>query len=148
MTSLQKLWKYNNWANDRIFKTFDHFRETVPPGSIRFLSHIVNTQASWLLRLRGEHSTIDAWAIHNLDECKHMHAEASAGYKKLLDNPADDLERIIHYKNSAGQSYQNTVHDIILHAMNHGTYHRGQIAMDMRQHGLEPTNTDYIMFLR
>jgi uncharacterized damage-inducible protein DinB len=30
----------------------------------------------------------------------------------------------------------------------HGTYHRGQIAMQLRQQGLEPVNTDYIMFLR
>lgn len=148
MTSLQKLWNYNNWANERLFKTFDHFRETIPTSSIRLLSHIVNTQKSWLTRLLGEHSNVEAWAIHNLEECKQIHTETSVGYKKLLENPADDLERIIHYKNSLGQSFHNTVHDIILQVMTHGGYHRGQIALDMRQRGLEPTNTDYIMFLR
>ena len=117
MTSLQKLWNYNNWANERLFKTFDHFRETIPTSSIRLLSHIVNTQKSWLTRLLGEHSNVEAWAIHNLEECKQIHTETSVGYKKLLENPADDLERIIHYKNSLGQSFHNTVHDIILQVM-------------------------------
>ncbi|QLH28398.1 MAG: hypothetical protein HWD63_02710 [Candidatus Parvibacillus calidus] len=36
--------------------------------------------------------------------------------------------------------------DIIFHIINHSTYHRGQIAMEFRQSGLEPLNTDYIFY--
>jgi uncharacterized damage-inducible protein DinB len=31
---------------------------------------------------------------------------------------------------------------------NHGTYHRAQVARDLRQHNLEPINTDFIFYVR
>ena len=148
MESLKKLWNYNNWANVRLFKAFDHFGPAVPSSSVRLLSHIVNTQVSWLMRLRGEHSQIEAWAVHETEVCRQMHTDSAAGYQKMLDHLSDGPGPLIHYSNSSGQSYHHTAQDIILHVMNHGTYHRGQIAMDMRSKNLEPVNTDYITFLR
>jgi len=37
---------------------------------------------------------------------------------------------------------------MLLQAFTHGGYHRGQIAMQLRQQGLEPVNTDYIIWVR
>jgi uncharacterized damage-inducible protein DinB len=44
--------------------------------------------------------------------------------------------------------FANTIFDMLLQVFTHGGYHRGQIAMEMRRAGLEPINTDYIVFLR
>ncbi|WP_414711827.1 DinB family protein [Sphingobacterium sp. UBA1498] len=45
-------------------------------------------------------------------------------------------------------AFHNKVNDILLHVFNHGTYHRAQIASEMRRNGVEPINTDYITFIR
>jgi len=57
-------------------------------------------------------------------------------------------EKMIVYSNSKGETFTNLVKDIIFHIINHSTYHRGQIAMEFRQSGLEPLNTDYIFYKR
>jgi uncharacterized damage-inducible protein DinB len=40
------------------------------------------------------------------------------------------------------------VEQIMIHLVNHSSYHRGQIAMLLRQNGFEPVNTDYITYDR
>ncbi|RYE14391.1 MAG: damage-inducible protein DinB, partial [Sphingobacteriales bacterium] len=52
------------------------------------------------------------------------------------------------YTNTQGKTYTNTVLQILTHVVNHATYHRAQIATDMRQHSLEPLMTDYIAYAR
>lgn len=58
------------------------------------------------------------------------------------------LTDVVKYSNTKGQEFSNSLYDILLHLFNHGTYHRGQIATDMRRNGLEPLNTDYITMVR
>jgi uncharacterized damage-inducible protein DinB len=47
-----------------------------------------------------------------------------------------------------GKYFENNVQQIMIHLVNHGTYHRGQVAMLLRQKGFEPVNTDYITYDR
>jgi uncharacterized damage-inducible protein DinB len=47
-----------------------------------------------------------------------------------------------------GDSYTNNVEMIMIHLVNHSSYHRAQIAMLLRQKGLEPINTDFITYDR
>jgi uncharacterized damage-inducible protein DinB len=58
------------------------------------------------------------------------------------------FDRILKYKNYVGDYYETNVEQIMIHLVNHGTYHRGQIALLMRQHGQEPINTDFITYDR
>jgi uncharacterized damage-inducible protein DinB len=37
---------------------------------------------------------------------------------------------------------------IMIHQVNHATYHRAQVAMLMRQQGYQPVNTDFITWDR
>jgi uncharacterized damage-inducible protein DinB len=54
----------------------------------------------------------------------------------------------VGYTNSKGEPWTNTVEEILTHVVIHSTYHRGQIASDLRNAGLEPAYTDYIHALR
>ena len=148
MYTLNRLWKYNDWANERVIKTFEEADKKIPSSSLRLLSHIVNTQTVWVNRIIGEESSLKAWDEHALAECKKMHQQSSAILKDILDHQEENLFKLVEYKTFAGQSYNNELFDILLHALNHGTYHRGQIAQEMRSAGLEPVGTDYITFVR
>ena len=59
-----------------------------------------------------------------------------------------DLDRDVTYTNSAGQEFTSRVEDILLHVVMHGSYHRGQVAMLIRDGGGTPAPTDYIAFVR
>ncbi|MGYP003599610475 len=43
----------------------------------------------------------------------------------------------ISYRNSKGNAFENYVQEIFVHFINHSTYHRAQIAVLMKQLGVE-----------
>ncbi|MBI3466927.1 MAG: hypothetical protein HY000_28265 [Planctomycetes bacterium] len=45
-------------------------------------------------------------------------------------------------------TYRNTVCDILIHVVNHSSYHRGQLAILLGQEEKTPPVTDYIAYLR
>lgn len=145
--SLNKLSLYNNWANQLLFECFAQQAEKIPATSMRLLSHLVNTQVVWLSRIKGEKYDLTAWDEHPLEVCKEMHQQSFSMLQALV-TAEDNGEAIITYTNFQGLSYETAVNDILVHVLNHGTYHRAQIAQDMRKNGLEPINTDYITFVR
>jgi uncharacterized damage-inducible protein DinB len=56
-------------------------------------------------------------------------------------------EKVI-YKNSKGEAWSSTVHDVLTHVALHSAYHRGQIAGLMRARGYAPAYTDFIHAVR
>ena len=60
----------------------------------------------------------------------------------------ENFDRVLKYKNYVGDYFENNVQQIMIHLVNHGTYHRGQVAMLLRQKGYEPINTDFITYDR
>ena len=53
---------------------------------------------------------------------------------------------ILRYKNLKGELMERPNWQVILHIVNHGTYHRGQVAAMMRQQGHHPPSTDLIYY--
>jgi uncharacterized damage-inducible protein DinB len=143
-----QLWRYTRWANETVFGLFDKYGSQLPPSSLRLMSHVMNAQATWLSRIDGKPQPVGIWDEHDAGTCKRMNAETLQGFRKVIDGDADAFKTIVVYKNSAGVQFETSIRDILLQMFNHGTYHRAQIAQDLRQKGLEPVNTDYIVFMR
>jgi uncharacterized damage-inducible protein DinB len=61
---------------------------------------------------------------------------------------SDDLQRIVHHKTMAGVPQAQPLWQMLQHLVNHGTYHRGQIATMLRQLKAKPAGTDLILFYR
>lgn len=142
-----QLWHYNNWANRSLFDLFEQYGAKVPVNCLHLLSHIVNTQSVWVGRIIGEPSALTPWTDHSLEECKIIHQESAELVRQLLEKHQNG-EMNITYVNTKGAGFNNTLNDILIHVFNHGTYHRAQIAQELRRAGLEPINTDYINFVR
>jgi uncharacterized damage-inducible protein DinB len=47
-----------------------------------------------------------------------------------------------------GQPFAHPLGKLMRHVVNHSTYHRGQLATQLRQLGQTPPNTDFTRFLR
>jgi len=59
-----------------------------------------------------------------------------------------DLDRVLEYKTINFGTYKNPLWQSLQHLANHGTYHRGQVATIIRQHGAKPIATDLMHFYR
>jgi uncharacterized damage-inducible protein DinB len=59
-----------------------------------------------------------------------------------------DLQRVVHHKTMAGAPQAAPLWQMLQHLVNHGTYHRGQVATMLRQLKVKPQSTDLIMFYR
>jgi len=142
-----RLLRYDAWANA---ETLDSLRGGESPAkAMRWMGHIVGAGALWLARLRREPQEMPVWPDLDLNQCAGGLARLAGGWSRYLDgaSPAD-LERIIGYRNSAGEDWASSVGDILTHVVMHGAYHRAQIAAAVRESGREPAYTDFIHAVR
>jgi uncharacterized damage-inducible protein DinB len=61
---------------------------------------------------------------------------------------ADSAPTIISYQDTKGNSYSSPLWQIVLHVVNHGTHHRGQVSGFLRAMGKVPPPLDLIAFYR
>lgn len=144
---LKQFCKYNNWANSLLLDTLNANSNSLPESCISLFSHIVNAQKIWVSRINGVTPNIAVWQVNDLETCSVLLEETANAlskieYLEMADSP------ILKYTTSNGDSYETSVYDILLHVFNHGTYHRAQIAKEMKIHQIKPVNTDYIQFVR
>lgn len=144
---LAQFCKYNNWANDILLEALKANAGSLNESSVTLFSHIVNAQTIWLSRINGHTPATAVWQVNDLETCSSL---LTASANELLGIDLSDAggNSLVKYRNTAGDYFENTVADIILHVCNHGTYHRAQIAKEMKLQGLKPVNTDYIQFVR
>jgi uncharacterized damage-inducible protein DinB len=71
-------------------------------------------------------------------------AHEQTGYLSTLTD--ESLNRTITYINLVGQPFTYPLWQILEHAVNHSTYHRGQITTMLRQLGAKPEATDLLLY--
>jgi uncharacterized damage-inducible protein DinB len=144
---LKQFRRYNNWANELLLDALIANSTSLPESCVSLFSHIVNAQSIWFSRINGHAPRVGVWQVNNLEICKLLLEESVQALEKIeiLDH---EESQIVKYKTSSGEHYETSVADILLHVFNHGTYHRAQIAKEMKMHNIAPVNTDYIQFVR
>jgi uncharacterized damage-inducible protein DinB len=117
--------------------------------SEELLSHIISAQKILLNRILGRNTVIDPWQMLTQKELVPQSTPVTADWINLLEGLLEnDFERRIEYSNMKGEKFANTIKDIVVHVINHSTYHRAQIAQLVKQSGGEPARTDYIVYQR
>jgi len=102
----------------------------------------------WLARLEGETSELPVWPDLSLKDCGKRLGEMSRLLGDVAQAGPERLAEPVSYTNSKGESWTNTVEEILTHLVIHSAYHRGQIASDVRAAGQTPAYTDYIHAVR
>jgi len=143
------MFQHANWANRRVLDLLSTTGREIGRAR-RLLAHIVASEVIWMARLQGRDSSeMDAWPELPLDECARLMEQSNATYQRFLEAAsADDFSRTIPHRNMSGQAFRTSLSDILTHVAMHGTHHRGQIAIIVRDSGFEPINTDLITFAR
>jgi uncharacterized damage-inducible protein DinB len=142
-----KLYRYNAWASKRVLGTLQ--RQDVRDEKIlTLMGHIVAAQFLWLHRIKGLPAPdVKLWGDYSLEQVLTMTEKAGNEWLEFVES-TDNFNRELTYKNYVNELYTNNVENIMIHLVNHSSYHRAQIAMLLRQKGFEPINTDFITYDR
>jgi len=145
---LRKLYVYDHWANREVALALQAAPQP-PPRSVRLMAHVLGTEWTWRRRILADSKKIAVWPQLTVEQISQEVQEVQVAWKNYLATltPAS-LAETAAYTNSKGEHFSNEIGDILMHVVMHSTYHRGQIAADMRASGLEPVYTDFIHAVR
>jgi uncharacterized damage-inducible protein DinB len=147
---LSRLFEHMAWADRRVLTAIRASPEAVEPAVAGLFSHVLAAERVWLLRLNGEDSSLQpVWPELSPAGMESLAQANAAAFRDLLARSEPrDLGASVSYANTRGIEFHTQVIDILTHVALHGSYHRGQIALRIREQGGEPMETDYIAFAR
>jgi uncharacterized damage-inducible protein DinB len=135
------------WADARVLESLR--QPAVPQRALDLYAHVLGAEHVWLTRLEQRPAAVAVWPVMTLEECEWLAHENRGAFGAYADRlTSDDLRRTVHYRNSAGQAFDSAIEDILVHVAMHGSYHRGQVTLLVRDAGAEPQPTDFIAFVR
>jgi uncharacterized damage-inducible protein DinB len=147
LEQLNRLFAHMRWADLRTLESLRSGR--MPPETLAVYAHVLGVEHVWLSRLLQRQPRMVVWPSVPLENCEALAEENAEGYERYLSGLTEaGLANEVGYVNSAGQSFRSRVDDILLQVITHGSYHRGQIASQVRKAGGTPAPTDYIGFVR
>lgn len=150
---------YNAWANSK----FRSILKTIPLSSLNIptpygsltdrIIHIFVSVDMWLDRIEGNtlNKIRTASDFSGWEDIERSWISADrrliAFVKDVINKESIDQE--IYYESLKNDKFQSTISNILIHLSHHQMYHRGQIAMALRQNHLPPVpSTDGIAFFR
>jgi uncharacterized damage-inducible protein DinB len=156
---LETLLDYHYWARDRALdaaaqltaeqltrdlgSSFPSVRDT--------LAHLWGAEWIWFERWRGRSPTAlpDAARFADVAALRAEWKTLEAGVRAFVAELGDDTDREFSYRNLAGKEGRSPFWQMVQHVVNHGSYHRGQVATMLRQLGAAPAKgMDMILFHR
>lgn len=157
LAETRTLLAYDAWANALTFEAVAALPADEPtrpvagsfPTLTATLAHIVGVEWAWLRRWQGEHLTgYPDWVT--TPDLADLRARLSAVEKErgvFMAGLSDaDLAREISYRLMSGAEHADKLGDLIGHLINHSTYHRGQVASQLRELGHKPPSTDLLLY--
>ncbi|MGI9260236.1 MAG: DinB family protein [Gammaproteobacteria bacterium] len=158
--NLQTLTSYKAWANERLYRSLDGIsdsdlaadRKTRLGSILATLNHLYAIDLVWqahlenrshgfstrrpilfreLSDLRSAQNTIDRWYIDYTSELNPDRAETVVDFE-FIDGGRGTISRA----------------EILIHVVNHATYHRGHVTDAMLEIPMRPPVTDFPVYLR
>lgn len=139
------LFEYTFHFNSEMIRVIGENIEKVDEKTISLINHILNAQQIWNSRILGE-KTFEVWQINPFEMLEEINQHNFEKSIEIINN--FDPDRKINYQNSRGTNFENTVFEMLFQAINHSSYHRGQINSLLKQNGIDPILTDYIFYKR
>jgi len=156
----ERLFQWDGWANERLLGALQAIAasgQRVPQKAVDRMAHLCRAQELWLSRMgAGEWQDGRSLFPEGADlkevarEAKLLAARWAQFFRVL--SPAALGENIV-YTTTEGQPFESRLEDILLQLTHHGSYHRGQVCVDLKHAGVRPPEgvslaTDFIFFAR
>jgi len=150
---------YHYWARDVMLDavaplTPEQFVRPVESSfkSVRdTVAHTYGAEWLWYHRWIGQPASMpayDSWP--DAASIRKAWLDLEVKLRTLVsDGGESGVTRVYEYKSLAGQPTSSRFWEMLVHAVNHGSYHRGQVTTLLRQLGVAPPkSTDMITFFR
>lgn len=160
LRNIRMLTRYSAWANDRLFAALASLPEAeATMGRATGFGTMVNTlnhgyvvDLIWQAHLEGRPHGFTARITDiepGLDELRQAQAQIDDWYISYADQLTDEAhDEVVHFKFVDGGPGAMTRGDMLLHIVNHKTYHRGVVADLLYQASSRPPTMDLPVFLR
>jgi uncharacterized damage-inducible protein DinB len=154
---LRELYDYNYWARDQqlaVCGTLSNEQLTRPLGasfgSLRdTLKHLLGAEWVWKERFNGRNPRGVSWLKETeaLEAIRARWQSVEADMRLYLASlPPPALNAPLTYQNLQGETWTYPLWQCLVHLANHGTYHRGQVTMAVRQLGATPPAIDFLVY--
>lgn len=158
--NIQMLTQYAKWANQTLFDALKMLpneevikeRKTGAGSLLKTLSHIYAIDQIWKGHLLGQnhgYHTRNLLVIPSLDQLIAMQSVSDNWYIDYANTLTPQIhdESLVFTFVDGGRG-EMTRGDMLLHVMNHKTYHRGYVAQMMYESSYRPPVIDLPVFLR
>jgi uncharacterized damage-inducible protein DinB len=143
-----QLFAYETWANERIVEALEQMQYP-DDRALELFSHLLAARFTWLQRITGQHGYVPLWEKRDLLDCVQLLMQTNNSWEAFLNQCTDqDFTRSIQYQNTQHQPFESTIQEIVVHLINHSTYHRGQIVASLKGKIPNLPVTDFIVFAR
>jgi uncharacterized damage-inducible protein DinB len=149
---------YSAWASQRLVHAASELTEaellrdfqTSDHSVLGTLVHTFAADRLWLARLRGvarpPFSTEADYHLSVLqNEWPEVYRQWDAWFAGLND---DAIGADFTYQDMRGNTWTQPIWKLVLHVVNHGTHHRGQVSGFLRTMGRVPPALDLVAFYR
>ena len=158
-TEARHLLAYTRWANDLILDAIAGLDEeqltrdlkSSFPSIRATLAHLAGADWLWIERWEGRsHNALpDEWNGFDFAQLAARWRQVQDQRLALFATAGDnDIRRVIAYRNLRGEHFEARLDSLLRHAINHSTYHRGQLTTMLRQVGAQPPSTDLVVYER
>lgn len=112
------------------------------------LVHVFGADRIWLARLKGEPAnTYLTDADYQLSVLQHDWPKLYQRWKEWADSLTDETAQAeLAYTDMRGNLWRQPIGHLVLHVVNHGTHHRGQVAGFLRTMGQVPPKLDLVRY--
>jgi uncharacterized damage-inducible protein DinB len=152
--SFASLVAYTRWADRRLLAPVAELTPTQYtlevggsfPSLQATVAHLAGAAKLWSLRLAGKPygGLAPSAEIPDVATALARLDEAYAVFEQIAPEWQREPDAIFHFRNIAGLEKAVIRWQVFRHIINHGTYHRGQIANMLRQLGVTPPSTDLL----
>lgn len=148
-TVLQQL-EYHYWATDKMLSACEllaeeqlHVKDSSAFGSpFALLVHMLSAEDIWLNRWQGKE--VGFTPAEDYTDLKHLKREWH-GQRQRMEAflaAADVAEQ------KEARGHRHHLWQMVLHMIDHSSFHRGQVVQLLRVSGVTPPQTNFIHFLR
>jgi uncharacterized damage-inducible protein DinB len=156
LEQIRALYAYNEWANDHLVEVSARVpaEELAASRGASFesiltsLAHIAAAQINWLERWTAEANAVPTVELQKMPDLGTVRASflaSHAGLREFLAGLAEArLAAPLAFRDSSGTEFNRPLWQLMVHVANHGTYHRGEIALMLSGIGHSPGDLDFI----
>ena len=155
LNEIRELLEYDAWATRQMLEAaaslgaeaWARDRDSAPRTSLRQqLVHLVVIVETYRAVLRGHEPPEERpEAFAGPAALASFHEAVRGRVNALLDElPGDDALDTAALWHKKGDALRASPAEVLRHVVNHGTYHRGQVAALLKLHGADYPETDYI----